>query len=214
MTAPRTIVALAAAALLVASCGPDDEPETPDPTEEPAGPYTGPPGEPEDAEEPDEPEEPDGGADEGVEPLTDQRSLDDSTDEGGGGALTVTDVRIGAHDGFDRVVFEIAGEGPAGWLVHYVDEPRTQGRGDLVDIEGEAFLEVIIRGVALPPDAEHEPWGGEQLTPPAGATVLELVEDTIFEGQQVFHIGLPERLPFGVVRLDDPQRIVVEIDHP
>ena len=152
--------------------------------------------------------------DQDTEPLVEQRTLEDSTEEAGGHLLTVTDVRIGTHAGFDRVVFEVAGEGPAGWLVHYVDEPRTQGRGDIVDIDGQAFLEVIIRGVALPPDApDQDPWGGERIAGPEAGQVVELVDDGIFEGQHVFHIGLRDRQAFGVVRLEDPQRIVVEIDH-
>lgn len=201
----RLVALAAAAALALVACG-ETEPGT-DPTEPPV---TDPePTEPTPTTDPDEPVD-----ESGVDPVTENRGLDDSMDEGGGGMLTVTDVRIGAHDGFDRIVFEIVGEGAAGWHVHYVDEPRTQGRGDLVDIDGEAFLEVILRGIALPPDVpEREQWDGERLDGPPGATVLELVEDTIFEGQQVFHIGLPERRPFGATRLDDPQRIVVEIDH-
>lgn len=152
--------------------------------------------------------------DQDVQPLVEQRTLEDSTEEAGGHLLTVTDVRVGTHSGFDRIVFEIAGEGSAGWLVRYVDEPRTQGRGDIVDIDGQAFLQVIIRGVALPPDApDQDPWDDERIAGPAGGQVVELVDDGIFEGQHVFHVGLRDRRPFGVARLDDPQRIVIEVDH-
>lgn len=222
MLRSRSLIALwLVAALMLAGC--EEDPTVPDMGDETADPDGTP--EPDDSPDPDgtsEPEEPGGDADAppgasdtAVEPLTDERALETRIEEGAGGLLTVTDVRIGAHEGFDRIVLELAGDGTAGWHVGYVDEPVTQGQGAPVDIDGEAFLEIIVRGVALPPDApEHDPWAGERLAGPEGAALLELVDDTIYEGQHVFHVGLPEEAPFGVVRLADPQRIVVEIDHP
>lgn len=206
--APALLAVVAVVALAVAACGPDDDPVLPTPTGSPATATPTP-----DPQTPGpEPTEAEPGA--GVDPVTDERGLDASEDAGGGGLLTVTDVRIGTHGGFDRIVFEIVGEGDAGWLVHYVDDPRTQGQGAPVGIEGEAVLEVILRGIALPPDVpDREQWEGDRLDGPAGASTIELVEDSIFEGQQVFHIGLPSELPFGVTRLEDPQRIVVEVEH-
>lgn len=217
----RSLIALSlVAALVLTGCG--NDPTVPDPAEDPAEPDSDATTEPEEPEGPEEPGEPEGDADDpaddpdtAVQPLTEERSLEARTEEGAGGLLTVTDVRIGAHEGFDRIVLEIAGEGTAGWHIDYVAEPTTQGQGAPVDITGEAFLRIIVRGVALPPDApEHDPWDGERLAGPPGSSVTELVDDSIYEGQHVFHVGLPEEAPFGVVRLDDPQRLVIEIEHP
>lgn len=210
----RSLVALSLAAVLtLAGCS--EDPTVPDPSEETGDPDADGTPAPDETEEPDgDADAPPDDADTAVQPLTGERSTETRIEEGAGGLLTVTDVRIGAHEGFDRIVFELAGEGTAGWHIGYVAEPVTQGQGAPVDIAGAAFLEIIIRGVALPADApEHEPWDGERLTGPEGAQVMELVDDTIFEGQHVFHVGLPEEMPFGVVRLDDPQRLVVEIEH-
>lgn len=211
----RSLIALSlVAALVLPGCG--NDPTVPEPAEEPAEPGADATTVPEEPEEPEEDaDDPAGDPDTAVDPLTDERSLDARTEEGTGGMLTVTDVRIGAHEGFDRIVLEIAGEGTAGWHIDYVAEPTTQGQGAPVDITGEAFLRIIVRGVALPPDApEHDPWDGERLEGPPGSSVTELVDDSIYEGQHVFHVGLPEESPFGVVRLVDPQRLVIEIEHP
>ena len=60
--------------------------------------------------------------------------VDESAAEGSRPPLTLTDVRIGAHDGFDRIVFELAGDGQAGWQVGFTGAPRSQGSGRPVDV--------------------------------------------------------------------------------
>lgn len=44
--------------------------------------------------------------------------------------LAVTGVRTGHHDTFDRVVFDLAGEGRPGWYVDYDETPRQPGLRD------------------------------------------------------------------------------------
>ena len=61
--------------------------------------------------------------------------------------LTVTDVRIGRHEGFERVVFELDGGGAPGWFVDYADTPTQQGSGKTIDHSGETALNVNIDGV-------------------------------------------------------------------
>ena len=130
------------------------------------------------------------------------------------GSVSVTDVRVGTHDGFDRVTFEVEGDGLAGWFVEYDDDPRAQGTGFPIEVAGETSLFMRISSVWLPPDAPEgiEQWEGD-VPGPAGGVVLEVVDDVIFEGIHTFAIGLDEELPFTVERFEDPQRIVVDIFH-
>jgi hypothetical protein len=127
--------------------------------------------------------------------------------------VSVTDVRVASHDGFDRVVFEIGGEGQAGWGVLYQDQALTQGKGDEVDVEGDAVLEVAVRNIAMPFDAPEdvEAYEGPERIEGPGDAILEIVEDTIFEGQYVFFLGVDTERPFRVARLDDPQRVVIDV---
>lgn len=147
--------------------------------------------------------------------LADEASTADRRAEPSGEQVSVVDVTATTHDGFDRVTFEIAGHGQAGYVIGYVDEPRSDGSGFLVDVAGDAALQVIIRSVVFPPDA---PEGLEPLLDdvagPASGVVLEVVNDIIFEGDHTFFVGLDQELAFRVQRLDDPQRIVVEFVHP
>ncbi len=168
------------------------------------------------ATDPDEAEEPD--ADDGTDgvALTTEPTTSTSEDDGdgGGGDLAVADVRAGSHDGFDRVTFELTGDATAGWFVGPEDEPSSQGSGEPVEVEGDAYLGVALRNVTLPPELpeEIEPWDGERLAAPSDADVLEeVVDDTIFEGIHLFFIGLDEPVSYRIDRFEDPQRVVIDL---
>ena len=151
----------------------------------------------------------------GTAPLAGDPSTEASTDDGEAGLLAVTDVRVATHAGFDRIVFEIEGDGAAGWDVRYVEEARSQGRGDAIEVDGDAVLSIAVRNVALPPDLpdDIEVWDTGRLAGPEGGVVTEVVGDTIFEGQYVFFAGLDLERPFLVERFEGPQRIVIDIFH-
>jgi hypothetical protein len=147
-------------------------------------------------------------------PLDGEASTEDRVEDGEAPLVSVTDVRVASHQGFDRVVFEIGGDGRAGWGVLYQEQALTQGKGDEVELEGDAVLEVALRNIAMPFDAPEDVEaydGPERIPGPADGAILEIVEDTIFEGQQVFFVGLDEERPFRIARLDDPQRIVIDV---
>ncbi|MGY1844055.1 AMIN-like domain-containing (lipo)protein [Modestobacter sp. SYSU DS0875] len=127
--------------------------------------------------------------------------------------MTLVDVRLGAHEAFDRVVFELAGEGLAGWQVGYTDEPRSPGSGQEVEVPGEADLGITLTNIALPGDAPAgvEPWDGPERLRLTDAGALDtLVWDTVLGGRATFFAGLDERRPFAVGLLAEPQRIVVD----
>lgn len=131
------------------------------------------------------------------------------------GRIAVTGVRFGKHETFDRVVYDLAGTGHAGWRVRYVDSPvRAQGSGFIVPLEGDAQLSVALRGIALPGDAGGRRYDGPQ-RPKLGATgvVEDLYVGNVYEGVFESFVGTrsPERV--RVFRLDDPKRVVVDIAH-
>ncbi|MDZ7734608.1 MAG: hypothetical protein U5R31_17355 [Acidimicrobiia bacterium] len=54
-------------------------------------------------------------------------------------------MRVGAHDGFDRVVLELSGDDPPEYRVRRVEAPvREDGSGRTVAVEGQEFLEVRL----------------------------------------------------------------------
>ena len=54
--------------------------------------------------------------------------------------LVVTNVRVGTHEGFERIVFEFHGSGDPGWFIDYSDSPTQQGSGSPVEYTGDTAL--------------------------------------------------------------------------
>lgn len=125
--------------------------------------------------------------------------------------LTVTEVRVGAHEGFDRVVLEVGGEGTPGWDVRYVDSASAEGSGDPIDLAGPAYLRVTLTGVSYP----YESGLDEQVRGAVGGSGTRAVTgawyDGTFEGQALAYVGTSGEQPFRVYALSEPTRVVVEV---
>ncbi|MDC7110953.1 hypothetical protein PQG65_06150 [Corynebacterium pseudodiphtheriticum] len=135
--------------------------------------------------------------------------------------LAVTDIRIAGHDDFDRVVFEMAGNGMPGWYVSYTEQPFYQGSGRTVDMEHLVALNINIDGVVrsdevakdLPsPDyaevAKLESDLGKQL-----GVVKEFIPGGMHDGRAQYFLGLDMKQPFSVQVLRGPTRLVIDILH-
>jgi hypothetical protein len=139
----------------------------------------------------------------------------DTADPSAGAQVTVTDIRIGRHDGFDRVVFEVDGAGTPGWDVRYVDAASSQGSGAPIEVAGEAILQVTVTGVGYPTETGIDEWSGPNpLAVGDTETVTEVAWDTTFEGTSVAFVGLTDEVPFRVYLLEAPARVVLEVVDP
>ena len=123
-----------------------------------------------------------------------------------------TAVRVGRHEGYDRVVYEFSGSGLPTYHVEWVDEPLGDGSGEPVEVPGDAYLEVRASTVEIPTDAQPEP-----TSPSAGSlegTVVTSAEPIWggFEGYGQTFVGVSgEQRPVRVTVLNDPTRLVVDI---
>lgn len=124
----------------------------------------------------------------------------------------VTDVRIGHHEGFDRVVLQFGGRGTPGWDVRYVDQPASQGSGAPIDIPGNATLQATVTGVGLPPDTGVAEYSGPRSISGSGTeAITEAMFDGTFEGTTVVFIGTAAKTPFRAYLIRNPVRIVIDV---
>lgn len=132
-------------------------------------------------------------------------------------------VRIGHHDCFDRVVFDIDGTAEAGFATRYVSQVHAGGSGEPMPVAGDAVLEVVVTAPVsgYPGDADAFARSGELLYGDdqlIGLTNLRAVRFAgFFEGQATFAIGLRDEVPFrAFIALDDEdghRTLIVDIAH-
>ncbi|MCU1370577.1 MAG: uncharacterized protein JWO77_1771 [Ilumatobacteraceae bacterium] len=138
----------------------------------------------------------------------------------GTGTALLRAVRVGRNAGFERIVFEFEGASMPGYRVQWVDGPITaDGSGETVDVAGEAFLEIVMdpaSGVDLSAPQLTIIYDGPDRIPVAGQTVLitDLVRTGDFEAVLSWAAGTTEQVPFRVLRLSNPTRVVVDLETP
>jgi hypothetical protein len=125
----------------------------------------------------------------------------------------LTNVRIGRHPSFDRVVFEFRNTLP-GYDVRYVRRPVQQDASGLaVKVAGQFVLQVVMHN-ALDADLSRESaprtYTGPDRLKPDTPQIVEVVRAGGFEAVLTWVVGLNNRTPFRVDRLNDPPRLVVD----
>jgi hypothetical protein len=122
--------------------------------------------------------------------------------------LQLVDVRVGDHEGFDRVVLELSGTATPGWGVAWSDEAVADGSGEVVPLAGDHVLTISASGTAMPePGSLEVPYR----LGPAG-DIAEVHVSGWFEGYtQVFAGVEGDERPFRVFTLTDPPRLVVDV---
>lgn len=131
---------------------------------------------------------------------------------------SLTDVRTGKHDCYDRIVFDItSGAGsPVGYTVEYVSQVIQDGSGDVVPVAGDAKVQITINAPAYdgPGNSTYNP-----ATVPGVSgyqTFRQVAWAGSFEGYTTFGLGVRARLPIRAVVLTGPgsgQRLVVDVYH-
>lgn len=136
----------------------------------------------------------------------------------GDGVALLRDVRIGSHDGYERVVFEFAGTDQPGYTVEWVDGPvYSDGPGEVVEVAGDARLVVRMEpasGVDLSTPEAAVVYDGPDRIPAGGRTdvIAEVVRTGDFEAVLTWVVGAAEAVPFRVTRLADPARLVIDLE--
>jgi hypothetical protein len=129
----------------------------------------------------------------------------------------LTDVRLGRHEGYDRIVFEFLPGSRPGYRIRYVRPPIIEdASGRVVQVDGDAFL-----SIRMEPASGFDLTGelGEAYTGPmriAGSSagtevIVEVVRTGDFEAVLNWVAGVDGRLPFRAQRLAGPPRIVVDV---
>ncbi len=122
-------------------------------------------------------------------------------------------VRVGEHEGFDRVVLEFAKDVP-GYSIKYVELPVTEdGSGEPIDLPDADFAVQIVMtpASAFDMDAGVATYKGPKIvTNGKTAEITSVVDSGDFEAVLSWAVGLRNKVPFKVTTLKDPARLVVD----
>lgn len=126
-------------------------------------------------------------------------------------SMVGTDIRVGDHACFERVVIELAGSGDfPGWAAEYVDGPVSLGESDeKVEIAGDATL--LVRMGMWMPTMEGDGYSGPtDISPTTVDHIAELRQTENWEGYSIWAIGLDDEYPFTVTVQHAPERLVID----
>lgn len=147
--------------------------------------------------------------------------------EGGGDHIAqLVDVRVGTHQGFDRVVLELAPPsqgaehfGLPWYEVRSITPPITEdGSGHVVGVEGAHFAGIVLHGASGVEFTDQEPgyvltYQGPRELRPRFEVLREAQLTGDFERTLSWAFGLAKASCWKVRVLDDPLRLVIDFPH-
>jgi hypothetical protein len=125
----------------------------------------------------------------------------------------ITDVRIGTHDGYDRVVFEFASGLPDAVIEGVLPPLYADGSGLEIDVAGTAFLKVTMHGASRVSPDGGVTYGGSSNFEPAFDRLLQLIQGGDFEAVSTWYLDLDGGGCIRVLTLAAPSRLVIDIEH-
>ena len=136
--------------------------------------------------------------------------------------MNLVDVRVGAHNGYDRVVFEFEepDPNPAGnggipyYQIRTVKPPFTEDPSDLpIDVEGDAFARIVFQGASGYDFDGNATYDGPRRLTPGFGTLTDVVEGGDFEATMTWILGLSRPTCWQIQELHNPERLVIDFHH-
>jgi hypothetical protein len=159
----------------------------------------------------------------GGSPLSPPATCGTVTGGSEGTSVKLVDVRVGTHDGYDRIVFEFAPPqppSPADTLPRFtitgVDEVTQDGSGNPVRVDGQALYSLVMHGasgVDLSGSEVVQTYAGPREFKPGFPVLTELEHAGDFENVLSWGIGLKAPRCIEAVKLSAPLRLVLDIPH-
>lgn len=125
----------------------------------------------------------------------------------------IVDVRVGTHDGYDRVVVEFD-QGTPELTLDRAEPPFTaDGSGLPIEVDGDSVLGLVMRGGTKQTDAGTSSYDGPTDISPGFPTLVHLIEGGDFERQSTWYLGLTGEACVRVLLLEGPPRLVIDVEH-
>jgi hypothetical protein len=128
--------------------------------------------------------------------------------------LVLQDLRLGTHEGYDRIVFEYEGGTPR-VEIDLAEPPYVQDPSGLpMTVSGDPVYRVTLHGASkFDMETATMPYSGPTNFEPGYEQIVQFTESGDFEATHGWYLGVNGGSCLRVFRLDDPARIVIDIQH-
>ena len=125
----------------------------------------------------------------------------------------LTDVRVGTHTDYDRIVFQYADGLPELEVSQATPPLLADASGMELDVDGEAFLQIVLRGGTKQTEAGGSSYPGPREFTPGFERLVEMEEGGDFEAVNTWYVGMSGDACVRGFTLSDPPRIVIDLQH-
>jgi hypothetical protein len=134
----------------------------------------------------------------------------------------LVDVRVGAHNGYDRIVFEFAppSPNPGGksgiprYEIRTAKPPFSEDPSDMpIQVEGDAFARIVFQGASGYDFNGNATYLGSRRLTPGFGTLAQVVEGGDFEATLTWILGLSRPTCWQIQELHGPDRLVIDFHH-
>jgi hypothetical protein len=127
-------------------------------------------------------------------------------------APQVRDLRFATHPRFDRVVIDVKGKFPGG-SARYQRRFHQDGSNEPVPIRGRSGIALDLTPAFAHNANGDNVYDGPRIARPHFDTLKALAFTGDFEGHVSFGFALTHRADYRIIRLHDPQRLVIDFRH-
>jgi hypothetical protein len=125
----------------------------------------------------------------------------------------ITDVRVGTHGAYDRVVF-VFGNGIPEFTLNKATPPLLQDpSGRPLEVQGDAYWQLVMQGGTKLSPSGPVTYDGKTDFKPGFPKLTELIEGGDFEAVSTWYFGLDSSSCARVLTLADPSRLVIDVEH-
>ena len=125
----------------------------------------------------------------------------------------ITDLTLGAHDTYDRVVFDLA-TGIPEYTVENAAPPLTQDPSGLpMQVQGSSFLRLVLHGGTVQLPAGGQSYGGAASFTPHFVKLIDFQSAGDFEAVSSWYLGMSGDACVRVFTLTAPNRLVIDLQH-
>lgn len=124
----------------------------------------------------------------------------------------IVDVRVGTHEGYDRLVFEFD-QGTPEFTLDRAEPPFTEdASGAPLEVKGESFIGLVMRGGTKQTETGESSYDGPTEFDTGFPMLVHAVEAGDFERQSTWYLGLAADACVRVLLLDEPPRLVIDLE--